>query len=105
MGYGEWLHGEAVAAGTMMAVELSYRLGWLAAAEVDRVRALLARAGLPVTGPDLGAARYLDLMSHDKKVVAGTMRLVLLKALGTALTYADAPHEKIVAAIESCCHE
>jgi 3-dehydroquinate synthase len=105
MGYGEWLHGEAVAAGTMMAVELSSRLGWLAAADVGRVRALLARAGLPVKGPDLGASRYLDLMSHDKKVVAGSMRLVLLKALGDAVTYADAPHEKIVAAIESCCRE
>jgi 3-dehydroquinate synthase len=105
MGYGEWLHGEAIAAGTMMAVELSYRLGWLAATDVDRVRTLLERAGLPVKGPDLGAARYLDLMSHDKKVIAGSMRLVLLKALGEAVTYADAPHEKIVAAIESCCHE
>ena len=105
MGYGEWLHGEAVAAGTMMAVELSRRLGWLCAADVERVRILLQRAALPVTGPDLGAARYLELMSHDKKVIAGSMRLVLLKTLGSAVTHGDARHEDIVAAIDRCCHE
>jgi 3-dehydroquinate synthase len=103
LGYGEWLHGEAVAVGTMMAVELSRRMGWLPAADVERVRALLARAGLPVKGPDLGVARYLELMSHDKKVVAGRMRLVLLKALGEAVTHADTQREEIVAAIEYCC--
>jgi 3-dehydroquinate synthase len=103
MGYGEWLHGEAVAAGTMMAAELSQRRGWLSAADVSRVRALLVRAALPVKGPDLGAERYLELMSHDKKVVAGSLRLILLKALGDAVTSADAPREEIVAAIESCC--
>ena len=103
MGYGEWLHGEAVAAGTMMAVELSRRLGWLSTADVERVRALLARAGLPVKGAELGAARYLELMSHDKKVVAGSLRLVLLKAVGEAVTCADAPREEIIAAIEACC--
>lgn len=103
VGYGEWLHGEAVAAGTMMAAELSRRLGWLSAADVDRVRALLRRAGLPVKGAALGAARYLELMSHDKKVVDGSLRLVLLKALGDAVTHAGAPRADVVAAIESCC--
>jgi len=103
MGYGEWLHGEAVAAGTMMAVELSHRLGWLSAAEVERVRTLMLRAGLPVTGPDLGVARYLELMSHDKKVIAGSLRLILLKGMGQAVTCADAPGADIAAAIESCC--
>lgn len=105
MGYGEWLHGEAVAAGIMMAVELSHRLGWLPVADVARVRALLQRARLPVKGADLGAARYLELMSHDKKVVAGNLRLILLKALGNAVTFADAPREEIVATIETCCRE
>ena len=105
MGYGEWLHGEAVAAGTMMAVELSRRLGCLSAADVERVRVLFTRAGLPVEGPDLGTDRYLDLMSHDKKVVAGSLRLVLLKALGEAVTRADVPRAEIVAAIESCCRD
>ena len=102
MGYGEWLHGEAVAAGTMMAAELSRRLGWLSAADVERVRALMLRAALPVTGPDLGVARYLELMSHDKKVIAGSLRLILLKDLGQAVTHADAPRSDIAAAIESC---
>jgi len=88
----------------MMAAELSRRLGWLSAADLERVRTLLQRAGLPVAGPELGAERYLDLMSHDKKVVAGSLRLVLLKALGDAVTFADAPREQIVAAIESCSH-
>ena len=103
MGYGQWLHGEAVAAGTMMAVELSRRLGWLSAVDVERGRKLMLRAGLPVTGPDFGVARYLELMSHDKKVIAGSLRLILLKGLGQAVTYADAPGADIAAAIESCC--
>ncbi|MBI3094506.1 MAG: 3-dehydroquinate synthase [Rhodocyclales bacterium] len=103
MGYGAWLHGEAVAAGTLMAAELSQRLGWLAPADVERIRALLLRAGLPLSAPDLGAARYLELMSHDKKVIAGSLRLILLRSLGDAVTTADVPQEKIVAAIAACC--
>ena len=103
LGYGEWLHGEAVAAGTVMAAELSRRLGWLTQADVLRARTLLARAGLPVAGPKLGADRYLDLMGHDKKVIAGKLRLVLLRQLGNAVTYGDAPPADIRAAIEECC--
>jgi 3-dehydroquinate synthase len=102
-GYGTWLHGEAVAAGTMMAAELSRRLGWLADSDVERIRSLLRRAALPVIGPALGADRYLDLMGHDKKVVAGRLRLVLLKQIGTAVTWADAPQAEIRAAIDACC--
>ncbi len=103
MGYGNWLHGEAVAAGTMMAVELSRRLGWLTEADAERTRKLFQRARLPVIGPRLGADTYLDLMGHDKKVVAGRLRLVLLKRLGTAVTYADASQGEIRAAIDACC--
>ncbi len=103
VGYGEWLHGEAVAAGMVMAAELSRRLGWLSEADVARVRALLQRAGLPVSGASLGAGRYLDLMGHDKKVIAGRLRLVLLRRLGEAVTFADAPEAEIRAAIEACC--
>ncbi|WIM05296.1 MAG: 3-dehydroquinate synthase [Candidatus Nitricoxidivorans perseverans] len=102
VGYGEWLHGEAIAVGMAMAAELSRRLGWLETADVDRVRTLLVRAGLPVAGPDLSADRYLDLMSHDKKVIAGKLRLVLLKRLGEAVTWGDAPEADIRAAIERC---
>ncbi len=103
MGYGEWLHGEAVAAGTMMAVDLSRRLGWLSDADVERVQRLFERAKLPIRGPALGADRYLDLMGHDKKVIAGQMRLVLLRKLGAAVTWADAPQTEIRPAIEACC--
>lgn len=103
LGYGEWLHGEAVGAGTVMAAELSRRLGWLPDADFKRVRDLLAAAGLPVVGAALGVDRYIDLMGHDKKVIAGKLRLVLLKRLGEAVTYGDAPPEQIRAAIEACC--
>lgn len=102
-GYGVWLHGEAVAAGTVMALELSRRLGWLGEADVERVSKLFERAHLPVRGPRLGAERYLDLMAHDKKVLEGRLRLVLLKRLGEAVTYAEAPMAEIRAAIETCC--
>lgn len=103
LGYGEWLHGEAVAAGTMMAAELSRRLGWLTAAEVERIGALFVRARLPLRGPALGAERYLELMAHDKKVEAGRMRLVLLRGIGRAVMHAESPQADIVSAIESCC--
>ncbi len=103
LGFGLWLHGEAVAAGTVMAAELSRRLGWLAEEDVVRIRRIFARAGLPVQGAALPAARYLDLMGHDKKVVAGRLRLVLLRQLGRAVTWADAPQAEIAAAIEACC--
>jgi 3-dehydroquinate synthase len=102
MGYGKWLHGEAVAAGTMMAIELSKRLGWIDDAEMERVRKIFVHAGLPVSGPMLGTDQYLDLMGHDKKVIAGRMRLVLLKQLGEAVTYADASQNDIRAAIDTC---
>ena len=105
LGYGVWLHGEAVGAGTVMAAELSRRLGWLSDNDFERTRSILAAAGLPVVGAQLGVDRYLDLMGHDKKVIAGKLRLVLLKKLGEAVTYGDAPADQIRAAIESCCHE
>ena len=103
LGYGEWLHGEAVAAGAVMAAELSRRLGWLSDADVARVRRIHGRAGLPVTGADLGADRYLELMAHDKKVSDGTLRLVLLKAIGRAVITSEASTADIRAAIEACC--
>jgi 3-dehydroquinate synthase len=102
MGYGQWLHGEAVAAGTIMAAELSTRLGWLDRASLLRIRSLFQRAGLPIVGPGLGAQRYLDLMGHDKKVLAGKLRLVLLKGIGAAVTWAEAPQADICAAIDAC---
>jgi 3-dehydroquinate synthase len=103
LGYGEWLHGEAVAAGMVMAAELSRRLGWLTDAEMERTVAILKAAGLPTRGAALGAARYLELMAHDKKVTDGRLRLVLLKGIGAAVTWADAPEAEIGAAIAACC--
>jgi 3-dehydroquinate synthase len=83
-GYGEWLHGEAVAAGMLIAARLSARLGWLQAADIERVRTLLERCGLPFTVPQIGSARALDYMQRDKKVRDGRIRLVLLRRLGSA---------------------
>jgi len=99
LGYGAWLHGEAVAVGTLMAAELSARLGWLDRAAVERVEALFRIAGLPVRGPDLGGDRYLELMSHDKKVQDGRLRLVLLAQLGRAVLTDQAAEADIRAAI------
>lgn len=99
LGYGVWLHGEAVAAGTVMAAELSARLGWIGPAEVARVESVFRLAGLPVSGPDLGGERYLELMRHDKKVEAGKLRLVLFRGIGDAVVSDAASDEQIAAAI------
>ena len=92
MGYGNWLHGEAVAAGMVMAADASRRMGWLAEADVARTRALIRAAGLPDAAPDLGADTYLEYMGHDKKVEGGQMRFVLLKKLGEAAITGDVPN-------------
>jgi 3-dehydroquinate synthase len=89
MGYGNWLHGEAVAAGMVLAARTSNALGWLSAADAERVTELVDRAGLPTCAPPLGVDRALELMSLDKKVKAGRIRLVLLRALGDAVVTAD----------------
>jgi 3-dehydroquinate synthase len=90
MGYGAWLHGEAVAAGMAMAADLSARHGWISAADVERIRRLLGRAKLPVDPPsEIGREQFLDLMAVDKKAVDGGLRLVLLKAIGNATIVAD----------------
>jgi 3-dehydroquinate synthase len=84
VGYGEWLHGEAVATGMVMAAELSVRTGTLRREDADRITALIARAGLPVLGPKLPVERYLELMQVDKKAAGGRIRFVLLDGLGRA---------------------
>lgn len=102
LGYGTWLHGEAVAAGMVMAADLSCRLGWIAGDDVGRIKQLLGRAGLPIVGPDLGVARYLELMRRDKKVADGQHRLILLKDLGHATISAAASESEIGATIDAC---
>jgi 3-dehydroquinate synthase len=100
-GYGEWLHGEAVAVGLVLAAETSRRLGWLAAADVQRVRELVLRAGLPARAPRIGVERTRELMALDKKVLAGQVRLVLLKRLGEAVVSADYDRAALAAVLEA----
>jgi len=99
-GYGLVLHGEAVAAGLVLAAELSARLGRLPGADAQRVRALLAATGLPVDPPRLGAARMLELMAMDKKVKGGAIRLVLLEGIGSAVVADDYPREALEKLLE-----
>ncbi|MEQ1592438.1 MAG: 3-dehydroquinate synthase [Thiobacillaceae bacterium] len=102
MGYGNWLHGEAVGAGMVMAVDASQRMGWLSDADVARTRALIRAAGLPDVAPDLGIDTYLDYMGHDKKVESGKMRFVLLKKLGEAVITGDVPEATLRATLAAC---
>jgi 3-dehydroquinate synthase len=92
MGYGAWLHGEAVGAGMAMASDMSRRLGWLGGNEQSRINHVLAAAGLPTEPPaDLGIDAFLSLMSVDKKVLDGRIRLVLLQGIGGAVIADDFP--------------
>lgn len=89
MGYGVWLHGEAVAAGTILAADLSQRMGWLNSEQISRIRALLSAANLPLNAPKLGVQKYLSLMANDKKVEGGKIRLVLQQDIGKAVITSD----------------
>jgi 3-dehydroquinate synthase len=89
MGYGVWLHGEAVAAGTIMAAELSLKMGWLQAKDVQRIKAIFASAKLQQMPPALGVEKYLDLMGLDKKVQDGKIRLILQQAIGKSVIISD----------------
>jgi len=100
MGYGVWLHGEAIAAGMMMAADLSRRLQWLSAADATRIEKLIRRARLPVRAPGaLSPARFLELMALDKKVLDGRLRLVLLKRLGEAVVTENYPRAELEATL------
>lgn len=85
MGYGVWLHGEAVAAGTIMAAELSLQMGWLHVDDMQKIKAIFTDAKLPQTPPALGVEKYLELMGLDKKVQDGKIRLILQKGIGHAV--------------------
>jgi 3-dehydroquinate synthase len=93
VGYGEWLHGEAVAAGMAIAARVSHRVGRASLDDVARVERLLARAGLPTAAPALGFDRWKTLMGRDKKVAAGTIRYILLDAIGSAVISTDVGDE------------
>jgi 3-dehydroquinate synthase len=101
-GYGLWLHGEAVAVGMMLALELSARRGFIPAEEVAGLRSLLLASGLPVVPPaDMAPGVFLELMARDKKVVNGRLRLVLLEAIGRACIVDDIPERELIELLES----
>ncbi|GJJ80410.1 3-dehydroquinate synthase [Pasteurella canis] len=103
LGYGNWLHGEAIAVGMMMAAVLSEKLGYLTYDDVGRLEKLLARANLPTVSPDsMQVEDYLPHMMRDKKVLAGKLRLILLKALGQAYVATNTDQEIVLDAIRSC---
>lgn len=100
VGYGKWLHGEAVAVGMVVAADVSRRLGWLSRADYDRIETIIAAAGLPVRIPAaLDETRLRELMSVDKKVDAGRLRFVLLEGIGRATVTADVPAALLDAAV------
>lgn len=102
-GYGSWLHGEAVGAGMMMAVDLSARLGALSDGQVLKLRRLLQAAHLPVEGPkDMSCDDYISRMAVDKKVLDGTLRLVLLKQIGEAYVTSDVPSSLLLETLMAC---
>lgn len=84
LGYGEWLHGEAVGCGMVMAADLSARLGQISQADAARLERIIASMKLPVAPPKLGAERFMELMRVDKKTEAGQIRYVALESIGTA---------------------
>ncbi|WP_286731765.1 3-dehydroquinate synthase [Acinetobacter sp. UBA1297] len=85
LGYGVWLHGEAVATGMVMAADLSQRMGWISADDLQRTKNIIQRANLPIVCPHIPLEQFLEYMAHDKKVLNGQLRLVLLKQLGQAI--------------------
>ena len=100
-GYGQWLHGEAVAAGMMLALKLSARRGLIAESEVTDLHALLLAAGLPAEPPaDMTVDAFLELMARDKKVVDGRLRLVLLEAVGRACIVDDVTDRELIDLLE-----
>ncbi|MGJ7515163.1 3-dehydroquinate synthase [Pseudomonas baetica] len=103
-GYGVWKHGEAVACGMVMAADLSARLGLISEHYFQRLRCIVERAGLPVTGPALGADQYMSLMRHDKKAENGEIRFVLINESGEAFVR-PAPDKIVRDVINANCTE
>ena len=89
LGYGEWLHGEAVATGMVMAADLSHRMGWISLEDLERTKKIISRAQLPIVCPKIPLDDFLAYMAHDKKVLNGQLRLVLLQQLGKAVITRD----------------
>ena len=103
MGYGNWLHGEAVATGMVMAADLSQRHGWIDASVKQRTIELLQKAALPVKSPDdMTPEKYMEIMAIDKKVDRGIIKFVLLKALGEAIVTSDYDAELLQQTLKNC---
>jgi 3-dehydroquinate synthase len=103
LGYGVWLHGEAVAAGMCLAAELSARLGWLTQDQVKRIKTVLQRARLPVQLPNnLNSETMLRFMAVDKKVQQGRLRLILLKTLGEGTIVDGVDPNLLRATLDDC---
>lgn len=101
LGYGKWLHGEAVGCGMVMAANLSYRLGFIDGRTTERMRALVQAAGLPVNAPDLGSEKWLELMQVDKKNEDGKIKFILMNPLGSPLI-TTVPPEILLATLADC---
>ena len=101
MGYGNWLHGEAVGAGMVLAARVSHGMGLIDMTALTRAESLIARAGLPVEAPALGVEKYLAYMGVDKKVEEGKLRFVLLNRIGAAFVTADAPGATVQAVLSA----
>lgn len=99
LGFGTWLHGEAIGAGMVMAADLSQRLGNLVAADVTRIECLLTRAGLPTIGPTFASSKYLELMSVDKKTRDGGLRFIVLDRIGAASIRSDIPSTTVTSTL------
>ncbi|ARU92386.1 3-dehydroquinate synthase [Tatumella citrea] len=103
MGYGNWLHGEAVAAGMVMAARTAEQVNGFSSADTQRIIDLLERAGLPVQGPrEMAAEEYLPHMMRDKKVLGGELRLVLPRSIGESEVRSGVSHDIVLAAINDC---
>ena len=103
LGYGRWLHGEAVGAGMYMAADLSVRLGWLETQALARIETVLQDAGLPVRAPQsLAPGRMLELMAVDKKAQEGRLRLVLLEAIGEAVVTSEFERSALERTLAEC---
>lgn len=101
MGYGVWLHGEAVGCGMVMAADLSHRLGFVDAQSKERIVAVVKAAGLPTVAPDLGVARWLELMEVDKKNEGGEIKFILLKPLGASII-TTVPQDVLLKTLNAC---
>jgi len=101
LGYGKWLHGEAVGCGMVMAADLSYRLGYIDYVSKVRISKLVEAAGLPIVAPDLGEQVWLDLMEVDKKNEDGQIKFILLKPLGQSII-TQVPQATLLATLSAC---